>query len=52
VNRKEQVKTMNQDEVSAWLGIDWADQKHRWAMRIDDTARHPAGFDSALTVLD
>jgi hypothetical protein len=21
-------------EVAAWIGIDWADKKHRWAMRI------------------
>lgn len=20
--------------LAAWLGIDWADQKHRWAMRL------------------
>jgi len=25
---------MIQAEVAAWLGIDWADQKHRWAMRV------------------
>jgi hypothetical protein len=30
---------MTQDRVTVWLGIDWADQKHRWAMRIDGEAR-------------
>jgi hypothetical protein len=25
---------MTRDEVAVWLGIDWADQKHRWAMRV------------------
>ena len=24
---------MTQDRVTVWLGIDWADQKHQWAMR-------------------
>lgn len=26
---------MTQDRVAVWLGIDWADQRHEWAMRID-----------------
>jgi transposase len=26
---------MTQDRVAVWLGIDWADQKHQWAMRIN-----------------
>jgi transposase len=34
---------MKQDEVAAWLGIDWADQKHRWAMRIDGEAKIQQG---------
>jgi hypothetical protein len=33
-NRKDKGK-MTQDGVAVWLGIDWADEKHRWAMRID-----------------
>lgn len=34
---------MTQDRVAVWLGIDWADQKHRWAMRIDGEARIQQG---------
>lgn len=34
---------MTQDGVTLWLGIDWADQKHRWAMRIDGEARIQQG---------
>jgi hypothetical protein len=30
---------MTQDGVAVWLGIDWADEKHSWAMRIDDETR-------------
>ena len=30
---------MTQDGVAIWLGIDWADEKHRWAMRIDGESR-------------
>ena len=26
---------MTQDGIAVWLGIDWADEKHSWAMRID-----------------
>jgi transposase len=33
--RTERTLKMTQDAVAVWLGIDWADQKHRWAMRID-----------------
>ena len=25
--------------MTIWLGIDWADQKHQWAMRIDGETR-------------
>ncbi|MBV9036659.1 MAG: IS110 family transposase [Acidobacteriaceae bacterium] len=34
---------MTQDGVTLWLGIDWADEKHRWAMRIDGEARIQQG---------
>jgi hypothetical protein len=34
---------MTRDEVAVWLGIDWADQKHRWAMRIDGEERVTPG---------
>lgn len=34
---------MTQDDVTLWLGIDWADEKHRWAMRIDGEARIQQG---------
>ena len=34
---------MTQDGVTIWLGIDWADQKHRWALRIDGEARIQQG---------
>jgi hypothetical protein len=34
---------MTQDGVTLWLGIDWADQKHRWALRIDGEARIQQG---------
>jgi transposase len=34
---------MTQDEVAVWLGIDWADQKHRWAMRIAGERRVTQG---------
>jgi transposase len=34
---------MTQDQVAVWLGIDWADQKHRWAMRINGEARFQQG---------
>ena len=30
---------MAQDGVAVWLGIDWADEKHSWAMRIDGETR-------------
>jgi hypothetical protein len=34
---------MTEQAVSIWLGIDWADQKHRWAMRIDRETRVQEG---------
>src|ERR1035438_6749273 len=34
---------MTHEGVAIWLGIDWADQKHRWAMRIDGEARIQQG---------
>lgn len=34
---------MTQDGVAVWLGIDWADEKHRWAMRIDGESRIQEG---------
>jgi hypothetical protein len=34
---------MTQERMSVWLGIDWADQKHRWAMRIDGEAKIQQG---------
>jgi transposase len=34
---------MKKDGVAAWLGIDWADEKHRWAMRVDGEARVQQG---------
>jgi len=37
---------MTQDGVAVWLGIDWADEKHRWAMRIDGESRiHRGGLE-------
>ena len=30
-------------EFAAWIGIDWADKKHRWAMRIHGEARVQQG---------
>jgi transposase len=30
---------MTQDGIAVWLGIDWADEKHRWAMRINGESR-------------
>ena len=29
--------------IAAWLGIDWADQKHRWAMHVAGQARMEQG---------
>ena len=26
---------MEQDSITVWMGIDCADQKHRWAMRVE-----------------
>jgi transposase len=40
--RKGKLK-MTHEGVTIWLGIDWADQKHRWAMRIDGEARIQQG---------
>jgi transposase len=34
---------MTHDGVTIWLGIDWADQRHRWAMRIDGETRIEQG---------
>jgi transposase len=34
---------MTQDGIAVWLGIDWADQKHRWAMRIEGETRVQQG---------
>lgn len=34
---------MTQDGVAVWLGIDWADEKHRWAMRVDGETRIQQG---------
>jgi hypothetical protein len=34
---------MEQDRVSVWLGIDWADQKRRWATRVDGEYRIQQG---------
>ena len=34
---------MTEEGVSIWLGIDWADQKHRWAMRIGGETRIQQG---------
>lgn len=34
---------MTQEKTSVWLGIDWADQKHRWAMRVDGEAKIQQG---------
>lgn len=34
---------MTRDGVAVWLGIDWADEKHRWAMRTDGEARIQQG---------
>ncbi len=34
---------MTQDGVAVWLGIDWADQKHRWALRIEGESRIQQG---------
>ncbi|MCU1260262.1 MAG: transposase family protein [Bryobacterales bacterium] len=30
---------MTRDGVAVWLGIDWADEKHSWAMRVDGETR-------------
>ena len=30
---------MAEETVRIWLGIDWADRKHRWAMRVDGQTR-------------
>ena len=32
-----------EDRVAVWLGIDWADQKHQWAMRINGETRIQQG---------
>ena len=34
---------MANEKETVWLGIDWADQKHRWAMRIDGETRVQQG---------
>jgi transposase len=34
---------MTQDGVTIWLGIDWADQKHRWALRVAGQSRIQQG---------
>jgi transposase len=34
---------MTQGGIAVWLGIDWADEKHRWAMRIDGETRIQKG---------
>lgn len=34
---------MRQDGATVWLGIDWADRKHRWAMRIEGETRIQQG---------
>lgn len=34
---------MTHDGIAIWLGIDWADEKHRWAMRIDGETRIQQG---------
>jgi hypothetical protein len=34
---------MTQDGVTLWLGIDWADQKHRWALRVAGQSRIQQG---------
>ena len=34
---------MTQDGVTIWLGMDWADQKHRWAMRVAGQSRIQQG---------
>ena len=34
---------MIQNRVSVWLGIDWADQKHQWAMKIEGETRIQQG---------
>ena len=34
---------MTQDGVTLWLGIDWADQNHRWALRMDGEAHIQQG---------
>jgi hypothetical protein len=39
--RSERTKMMTQDRVAVWLGIDWADQKHQWAMRINGRDARP-----------
>jgi len=41
--RKGQDSKMTQDRIAVWLGIDWADQKHRWAMRIEGETRIQQG---------
>jgi len=32
-----------EDRVAVWLGIDWADQRHQWAMRINGETRIQQG---------
>jgi transposase len=34
---------MTQDGVTIWLGMDWADQKHRWALRVAGQSRLQQG---------
>jgi len=34
---------LTQDGVTIWLGIDWADQKHRWALRVEGQSRIQQG---------
>ena len=34
---------MTQENETVWLGIDWADEKHRWAMRIQGETRTQHG---------
>lgn len=34
---------MAHEGVTIWLGIDWADQRHRWAMRIEGESRIEQG---------
>lgn len=32
-------RKMKENGISVWLGIDWADEKHSWAMRVDGETR-------------